>query len=133
MPAVELPSGLVVYGRRRNAPPAGGADLLIALGSGPLPPWVARVVRWPDFGLPLSTADALDALEVGLSRARAGERVEISCRGGRGRTGTAPAAMAILDGLHPGSAVAWVRATYDRRAVDTPWQAWWVRYRVAGR
>ena len=32
----------------------------------------------------------------------AGERVEVACRGGVGRTGTALAALAVLDGLTPG-------------------------------
>ena len=129
MPAVRLPSGTVVHGRRRDAPPPDGADFLVALGRGPLPPWEHRVVRWPDFGLPLSTADAVDALTEALRRARTGERVEIACRGGRGRTGTALAALAVLDGLSPREAVAWVRVGYHPRAVETPWQVWWVRAR----
>jgi protein-tyrosine phosphatase len=44
-----------------------------------------------------------------------------------GRTGTALAALAVLDGLDPEAAVHWVRAVYDRRAVETPWQRWWLR------
>ncbi len=133
MPVVRLPSGTVVHGRRRDTPPPDGADLLLALGRGPLPPWEVRVIRWPDFGLPVSTTDAVDALADALRRARAGERVEIACRGGHGRTGTALAALAVLDGLAPGQAVGWVRAAYHPRAVETPWQAWWVRSRVRGR
>ena len=49
-------------------------------------------------------------------------RVEIACGGGRGRTGTALACLAIIDGVPPGDAVAFVRRGYDRRAVETPWQ-----------
>jgi protein-tyrosine phosphatase len=49
-------------------------------------------------------------------------RVEIACGGGRGRTGTALACLAVLDGVPPAEAVAYVRAHYDRRAVETPWQ-----------
>ncbi|HSR27883.1 MAG TPA: protein phosphatase, partial [Actinomycetes bacterium] len=60
-------------------------------------------------------------------RALAGERVEVACRGGVGRTGTALAALAVLDGLHPRQAVAWVRGHYHRRAVETPWQRRWLR------
>jgi protein-tyrosine phosphatase len=54
-----------------------------------------------------------------LARARAGERVEIGCLGGHGRTGTAVACLAILSGHPPGEAVAWVRANYCVEAVET--------------
>ncbi|MBX6748191.1 MAG: hypothetical protein IRY85_00730 [Micromonosporaceae bacterium] len=53
--------------------------------------------------------------------------MEIACRGGIGRTGTALAALAVLDGLAPPAAVAWVRDAYHPRAVETPWQRWWLR------
>jgi protein-tyrosine phosphatase len=53
--------------------------------------------------------------------------VEVACRGGVGRTGTALAALAVLDGLSPGEAVRWVRREYHPRAVETPWQRWWLR------
>jgi protein-tyrosine phosphatase len=56
-----------------------------------------------------------------------GERVEVACRGGVGRTGTALAALAVLDGLVPADAVHRVRADYHRRAVETPWQRRWLR------
>ena len=77
--------------------------------------------------MPTDRADALDALREALTRARAGERVEVACGGGIGRTGTALAAFAVLEGTTPADAVAWVRATYHRRAVETPWQRWWLR------
>ncbi len=50
------------------------------------------------------------------------ERVELACGRGCGRTGTALACMAILDGVPPPEAVAYVREHYDQRAVETPWQ-----------
>lgn len=52
----------------------------------------------------------------------ADERVEVACSGGRGRTGTALACLAVLDGVPPRDAVAYVREHYDPRAVETPWQ-----------
>ena len=61
------------------------------------------------------------------ARARAGQRVEVACRGGVGRTGTALAALAVIDGLPPDAAVGWVRERYHRRAVETPWQRAWLR------
>jgi protein-tyrosine phosphatase len=77
--------------------------------------------------VPSDRADALAALREAHTRARSGERVEIACRGGVGRTGTALAALAVLDGLMSAAAVQWVRAGYHRRAVETPWQRWWLR------
>jgi len=50
------------------------------------------------------------------------ERVEIACGGGRGRTGTAIACLAVLDGIPSSRAVLWTRQQYGRRAVETPWQ-----------
>jgi protein-tyrosine phosphatase len=50
------------------------------------------------------------------------ERVEVACSGGQGRTGTALACLAIIDGVLPADAVAYVRRHYNRRAVETPWQ-----------
>jgi hypothetical protein len=48
--------------------------------------------------------------------------VWIACAGGRGRTGTALACLAILDGVPSTEAVAFVREHYDPRAVETPAQ-----------
>ena len=51
---------------------------------------------------------------------RAGtERVEVACAGGHGRTGTALACLAILDGVPSSEAVAFVRQGYDPHAVET--------------
>jgi hypothetical protein len=123
---VELPGGARVRGRRLGLP-ASPADRAVVLGSGPLPPWPTRRVRWPDFWIPLDRADALAALTEALDRARAGERVEVACHGGIGRTGTALAALAVLDGLPAADAVRWVRERYHPRAVETPWQRRWLR------
>jgi protein-tyrosine phosphatase len=83
--------------------------------------WDARWVRWPDFRLPTDRCDAQNALREAWHRAEA-ERVEIACGGGRGRTGTALACIAVLDGVPGREAVAFVREHYDARAVETPWQ-----------
>lgn len=123
---VTLPGGARVRGRRLSHP-ASPADFGLVLAKGPEPAWPHRRIRWPDFWVPTDRADALDALGEALRRAQGGERVEVACRGGVGRTGTALAALAILDGLPPGEAVAWVRGAYDHRAVETPWQRRWLR------
>lgn len=78
-------------------------------------------MRWPDFRLPSDLEAARAALAEAWRRA-ADERVEVACGGGRGRTGTALACLAVLDGVPPSEAVAYVRARYGRRAVETPWQ-----------
>jgi protein-tyrosine phosphatase len=83
--------------------------------------WDFRWLRWPDFRLPASRLQAVALLSEAWSRA-AGERVEVACGGGRGRTGTALACLAVLDGVPAAEAVAYVRRHYDPRAVETPWQ-----------
>ena len=124
---VTLPSGVEVGGRRFADGSTPGASFLLALAEGSLPPFPHRRIRWPDFWVPLDRADALDALSETLRRAHAGDIVEVACRGGRGRTGTALAALAVLDGMPADEAVGWVRSVYHPRAVETPWQARWVR------
>lgn len=124
---VVLPSGSRIRGRRLADAPSSPADFLLALADGPLPPWPHRRLNWPDFWIPTDRLDALDGLEEVLRRAHAGQQVEVACRGGRGRTGTALAALAVLDGMPAEDAVAWVRREYHPRAVETPWQARWVR------
>jgi len=123
---VTLPSGARVRGRRLGDP-ASPADFGLVLAHGPVPAWPHRRIRWPDFWIPADGDDALAALRGALRRAHAGERVEVACHGGVGRTGTALAALAIFDGLAPREAVAWVRGSYHPRAVETPWQRWWLR------
>ncbi|MCX4762039.1 protein phosphatase [Streptomyces sp. NBC_01275] len=126
-----LPSGRLVRGRGLRRPldagepvPAYGVYLLGA--QPPDVPWAARWIRWPDFRLPADRADARAALVEAWERA-ADERVEIACGGGRGRTGTALACLAVLDGVPAGEAVEFVRRHYDRHAVETPWQRRYVR------
>ncbi|MET7952107.1 protein-tyrosine phosphatase family protein [Micromonospora sp. NPDC005324] len=121
-----LPSGAMVRGRRVAAATS-PADFAVLLAPGPEPAWPHRRIRWPDFWVPLDDAEALDVLGEALRRATAGERVEVACRGGVGRTGTALAALAILDGLPVERAVPFVRAGYHQKAVETPWQRRWLR------
>lgn len=122
---VALPSGRLVRGRSLRAPVPDGPrpDFgLYLLGSAPEPvEWESRWVRWPDFRLPADRADAAAALRMAWQRA-ASERVEVACAGGRGRTGTALACLAVLDGVAAGDAVAFVREHYHPRAVETPGQ-----------
>nr|WP_031087090.1 protein-tyrosine phosphatase family protein [Streptomyces sp. NRRL WC-3549] len=122
---MRLPSGRLVRGRglRRPLPegPVPGYALHL-LGRRPLPvEWEARWLRWPDFRLPTDRSEARRAFEEVWERS-ARERVEVACGGGRGRTGTALACLAVLDGVPAGQAVAYVRRHYRPGAVETPWQ-----------
>lgn len=110
-------------GLRRPLPPGPEPAFSVFL-LGKQPPqvaWDSRWLRWPDFRLPTCRMQALALLSEAWSRAEA-ERVEVACGGGRGRTGTALACLAVLDGVPAGEAVAFVRRHYDPRAVETPWQ-----------
>ena len=116
-----LPSGRRVRGRAwRELPPGPHPDLGLYLLPRPPEPtrWERRWVRWRDFSLPSDPARLRDALGELLTRA-VGERVEVACRGGTGRTGTALACLAVLDGLPPADAVGFVRAGYRPDAVET--------------
>lgn len=123
---VILPDGRRVRGRGlRNALPA--ADELPEFGlyltGKPYAAdrWASRWVRWPDFRLPHEKPDAIEAILDVHDRA-AGERVEIACDGGIGRTGTVIALLARLSGVQATDAVAWARSHYRADAVETPWQ-----------
>ena len=83
------------------------------------PPWEHVVIDWPDFELPVDRVGACAEIRSAFHRAQAGQRVEVGCVGGSGRTGTVLACMAILAGVPAGSAVNWLRQAYKRSAVET--------------
>ncbi|MFJ6214847.1 protein-tyrosine phosphatase family protein [Streptomyces sp. NPDC092296] len=122
---LRLPSGRLVRGRGLRRPlPAGPLPdfALYLLSREPPPvPWEARWLRWPDFRLPADRTAADEALREAWKRT-ATQRVEIACNGGRGRTGTALACLAVLDGVPATEAVAYVRRHYTPHAAETPWQ-----------
>lgn len=135
--AIELPDGARVRGRGlRNPTPEGTPDYALYLGSPRMrrdvmaradaPSWAHEWVEWPDFRLPRSPEHAVALIRDLHARAVAGEQVEVACGGGVGRTGTVIACLAVLAGVPSGDAVAWTRANYNRRAVETPWQKRWV-------
>jgi hypothetical protein len=126
---MRLPSGRLVRGRglRRPAPTGPDPHFGVYLLGKPPPPvaWESTWIRWRDFRLPSDRAAFRDTL-IGLLERAWSERVEIACYGGLGRTGTAMACLAVLDGVPGDQAVNYVRAHYSRRAVETPWQRWFV-------
>jgi len=131
---LRLPSGRLVRGRALRRPvPAGPQPQFAVYLLGRRPPqvpWEAQWLCWPDFRLPRDAVHARELLGAVWERA-ADERVEVACGGGRGRTGTTLACLAVLDGVAPAAAVEFVRQGYDRRAVETPWQRRYV-LRFAG-
>ncbi|GII81500.1 protein-tyrosine-phosphatase [Sphaerisporangium rufum] len=138
MAKIELPGGGIVLARglRRDPVPDPPPEFGLYLLGHPLdrpglygrrlvglrpwtPPWPHERVDWPDFRAPRDPAGAIAGLRDLLARAGRGERVEVACGGGRGRTGTALAALAVLRGMTPEAAVAWVRDAYHPRAIET--------------
>ncbi|MFG1946297.1 protein-tyrosine phosphatase family protein [Nonomuraea sp. NPDC048826] len=133
--AIQLPDGGWVRGRGlRNPAPAGEVpDRGLYLGGGRLRRshdaqliWPHAWIDWPDFLLPRDREQAIRLIRELSEHTRSGERVEVACGGGVGRTGTVIACLAILAGIPAGEAVTWTRTHYHPRAVETPWQRRWV-------
>lgn len=126
---VEFASGRRVRGRGLGRPRPPGPDpdhALYLLDAEPPPqPYPCSWVPWPDFGLPADDHQAIEAIADLLARADR-ERVEVGCLGGRGRTGTALAVMAIVSGVATEDAVTWVRDNYHPDAIETEAQEQWV-------
>lgn len=134
--AIRLPDGTLVRGRGLRRPRPGGAvpDRGLYLGSGRLRQryeaeltWSHEWIDWPDFLVPRDRDRAVGLICELYDHARDGERVEVACGGGVGRTGTVMACLAVLAGVPAAETVSWVRAAYHPRAVETPWQRSWVR------
>ncbi|WDZ87778.1 protein-tyrosine phosphatase family protein [Micromonospora cathayae] len=127
---LRLPSGRLVRGRGlRAGPPAGPPPTLGVYLLGAPPPavdWESRWLPWPDFRLPRDRTAVAPLLREVWARA-VSERVELACAGGRGRTGTALACLAVVDGVPAAEAVDYVRRHYHPHAVETPWQKRYVR------
>ena len=146
--SIALPDGTLLRGRGRREPlPAGPLPQfglyigrppdrprrLPALGRGApwSPDWPSAWIDWPDFGTPRDGGHAAALIVQAYRRARAGERVEVGCGGGIGRTGTVIACMAVLAGHPAADAVGWTRRNYRPRAVETGGQRRWVEWFAA--
>ncbi len=120
-----MPSGRLVRGRGlRQRLPAGllpQFGLYLQAKPPAVVAWPSWWLRWPDWRLPADPVEARQAL-VDVWQRSASERVEVACSGGRGRTGTALACLAVLDGVPAAEAVGYVRQRYNPQAVETPWQ-----------
>lgn len=143
--AIALPDGTMVRGRGRKepVPPGPSPDYGLYLGGPPgsmtgrfltrrepdwLPDWPADWIAWPDFGVPRDSEEAAALICSVYRRARSGQRVEVACVGGTGRTGTVIACLAILAGQPVTDAVAWTRTNYRPRAVETTRQRRWIAW-----
>ena len=143
--AISLPDGTVLRGRGRaeplpsgppphyglylgHAPDIGRIRLPWRGGSAWRPDWPAEWIDWPDFRIPRDSDSAAGLIRHAYLLARSGQRVEVACVGGTGRTGTVIACMAILAGHPPSDAVNWTRAHYRPRAVETPGQRRWITW-----
>ena len=126
---VRFPDGTVIRALRVSERKAENPerDYGLYLDAAWRPAWKADVIDWQDFGLPKDYEVAAALIRSAFERAKRGERVEVGCRGGLGRTGTVLACMAILAGVPVEQAVSWVRANYDPRAIETPAQEQWVQ------
>ncbi|MDG6108267.1 protein phosphatase [Dactylosporangium aurantiacum] len=109
--------GLYLLGHPLDKPSLYGR-LLVGLTRW-VPEWPYEHVDWPDFAAPRHPLRAIEQLRGTLDRIERSERVEVACAGGRGRTGTALAAMAILQGSTAQEALAWVRSTYHPKAIES--------------
>lgn len=125
--AVVLPNGTAVMAVSFDPNDAytreGRPDFGLYLDHNWSPPWEHDHVQWPDFSVPVSADELRDKLTGLLERARRGALVEMGCLGSHGRTGTALACLAILAGVPPTEAVAWVRSAHCEKSVETPEQA----------
>jgi hypothetical protein len=126
LPEVRFPDGTKVRASPLRDRGVAECDFGLYMDSRWAPTWPATLIDWQDFGLPGDPAAAAAAIRDAYARAKAGERVEVGCAGGLGRTGTVLACMAVLAGVPADDAVAWVRQNYDVRAIETPEQEEWV-------
>jgi len=81
-------------------------------------PTPEMIVDWPDFGIP--TMDRRWWVRLNAALAKVEGDVILHCQGGHGRTGTAAAILAAMNGW-PGKdrcPVEWLRAVYCEKAVE---------------
>jgi len=83
---------------------------------------------WADMSVPDDMEEFVTLVKWMLTQIVQGERVEIGCFGGHGRTGTLIAAILIAQGLTAAQAVNKVRTQYCQEAIETARQ---VNYLVA--
>lgn len=125
---VEFPSGRRIRGRSWGESVCEYADVTAVLTTATAQEFAERnapgiahdvvYISWPDYRIPRRPQQAKDQLRQLFDRA-AHERVEITCGGGVGRTGTALAMLAMMDGLAPAQAIEYVQNAYNPDSVSS--------------
>lgn len=90
------------------------------------PAWRAEHISWPDMSIPDDDSIAFEQILVAVEKAQAGQKVEVGCIGGHGRTGTILATMGVILGMTAEEAIDHVRTSYCTHAIETATQEWWV-------
>ena len=128
---VKFPNDVTVYASSRHDRKADDdiPDWGLYVDSSWRPAGLATFIPWTDHGQPkinwhLAASAIIDAYD----KAKQGLSVEIGCIGGHGRTGTVLACMAILSGVKPDEACAWVWANYCGHAIEDDSQVWWIEW-----
>lgn len=111
----------------------GASTILVSAGF--VPPYVKRksadpkiiLHPWRDWGTPENPRELRSALKWLLREARRGSIIDIGCMGGHGRTGTALAALLVLQGLDSGTAIRRVRIDYCDEAIESKAQTRFIR------
>lgn len=125
LPPGPLPSYGLYLGRSPDAPPR---RLVPRRKPVWRPDWPADWIDWPHFRTPRNDATAAALIQHAYQLARSGQRVEVVCRAGTGRTGTVIACMAILAGHPADDAISWTRQHYRPRAIETRGQRRWITW-----
>lgn len=133
---VEFPSGRRIRGRSWRQPVSQNATVSVILTTAAPGEFSTHsvfegdpdriMIDWPDERLPKRTAHATEMLRQAWELAKT-ERVEITCRGGVGRTGTALAMIAVFEGLAPTEAIDFIREHYNEESVKSHAQRGFLR------
>ncbi len=106
-------------------------DYAVYLHAGWTASSIATFIPWEDYGTPFVAWEQVRGVVMDFyARAVRGERVEVGCMGGHGRTGTFLAAVVMLadPNMTPTGAVAWVRKHYCAKAVEDRSQEYWLKW-----
>jgi hypothetical protein len=107
-------------------------SLLVSPGFNP--PFARKASRsrmvlfpWEDWGIPENPRVFHRAVRWLLSEAEKGQKIEVACMGGHGRTGTALATMLVVQGLDARTAMRRVRRSYCEEAIESDKQIAFLR------
>lgn len=92
------------------------------------PDWRNEYLNWADFGIPENLDICFTQISSAVDRVKNGERVEVGCLGGHGRTGTVLSIMRVILGDHYFNAIKAVRSQYCKRAIESNLQEWLIEF-----